>query len=220
MNWHELIGAEKEQPYFLQAMNYVQQARSQGVVVYPPVGEVFNAFRYTSADNVKVVILGQDPYHGPQQAHGLCFSVNSGIPQPPSLKNIFKELQNEYPDFQIPQDGTLTGWAEQGVLLLNNSLTVEQGNPGSHAHIGWEIFTDHVIQVINERLEHVVFMLWGSPAQTKCRCVDSQRHLILKASHPSPLSAYRTFFGCNHFKLCNEYLQQHGKTPIDWQRTV
>lgn len=217
MDWSELIGPEKQADYFKQVMAFVNQRRAEGAVVYPPKEDVFNAFKYTSFDNLKVVIIGQDPYHGPNQAHGLCFSVNKGIDVPPSLKNIYKELHSEYgEDFIIPNHGYLASWAEQGVFLLNNTLTVEQSKPQSHAKIGWSIFTDHVIQKINDYKENVVFMLWGSPAQQKCSCVDPSKHLILTASHPSPLSAYKTFFGCNHFRLCNEYLVAHGKTPINW----
>lgn len=218
LSWHDIIGDEKEQEYFKKILAYVQDRRKAGIEVYPPAPDVFNAFRFTNLDNLKVVIIGQDPYHGPNQAHGLCFSVNDGIPLPPSLKNIFQELKNEYgQDFNIPASGCLKSWAEQGVFLLNNTLTVERGAPQSHAKIGWDIFTDHVIQKINDNLEHVVFMLWGAPAQKKCKCVNTSKHLVLQTAHPSPLSAYRGFFGCNHFIMCNEYLRQNGKEIINWQ---
>ena len=164
-----------------------------------------------------MVIIGQDPYHEPGQAHGLCFSVQDNVRFPPSLVNIFKELSAEYPGYRIPATGSLINWAKQGVFLLNNVLTVEQGRANSHKDIGWHHFTDEVIRVINERLEGVVFMLWGSFAQKKCAFVDPERHCILRSVHPSPLSAHRGFFGCNHFRLANDYLVAHGKTPIDWQ---
>jgi uracil-DNA glycosylase len=218
ITWHDLIGEEKEAPYFKDILSYVNKRRELGVEVYPPSADVFNAFKYTSLDNLKVVIIGQDPYHGPNQAHGLCFSVNKGIPNPPSLRNIFQELKNEYGEkFIMPEHGCLSSWAQQGVFLLNNTLTVERGHPQSHANIGWDIFTEHVIKKINDNLDHIVFMLWGSPAQKKCKCVDENKHLILKTVHPSPLSAYRGFFGCQHFIKCNEYLEKNGKSPINWQ---
>lgn len=215
--WHDVIGEEKHKDYFTQILSYVNERR-KSVNVYPPKEDVFNAFTYTPFENLKVVIIGQDPYHGPNQAHGLCFSVKPGIPLPPSLKNIYQELKNEYGNnFQIPTHGYLEHWARQGVFMLNNTLTVEQGQPQSHANIGWDKFTDKVIEQINANTNGTVFMLWGSPAQKKCKRVDSSKHLILTAPHPSPLSAYRGFFGCNHFIKCNEYLKAQGKTTIDWQ---
>ena len=215
--WHDVIGSEKEQAYFAEVMRF-QKERRKAVQVFPPESEIFSAFRITPFSQVRVVIIGQDPYHGPGQANGLCFSVNPGIPVPPSLKNIYQELHEEYGDwFSVPSHGCLTSWAEQGVFLLNNTLTVEQGLPKSHFGKGWEIFTDHVIARINECTEHTVFMLWVSPAQTKGKNVDTSRHLVLKAPHPSPLSAYRGFFGCGHFRACNSYLESWGKTPIDWR---
>lgn len=216
-DWRDVIGAEKQQPYFKAALHHVQQARDAGIVVYPPQEDVFNAFKYTPFDKVKVVILGQDPYHGPGQAHGLCFSVKPGIKVPPSLVNMYKELAQDVPGFEIPQHGTLTKWAEQGVLLLNTVLTVEQGNAHSHAKIGWETFTDKVVQCISENLEGVVFLLWGSHAQRKGAVIDRNRHHVLAAPHPSPLSAHRGFFGCQHFSQANSLLTQMGKTPVEWQ---
>ncbi|WP_406545657.1 uracil-DNA glycosylase [Succinimonas sp.] len=217
LTWHDVIGSEKSQPYFAEVMRF-QKERRRAAQVFPPEREIFSAFSSTPFSQVKVVIIGQDPYHGPGQANGLCFSVNPGIPVPPSLKNIYLELREEYgPEFQIPSHGCLTSWARQGVFLLNNTLTVEQGRPKSHFGKGWEIFTDHVIARINECTEHTVFMLWGSPAQSKCRTVDTSRHLVLKAPHPSPLSAYRGFFGCGHFRACNAYLESWGRAPIDWR---
>lgn len=215
--WHEAIGAEKQQPYFRQILHTVRAEREAGRIIYPPANDVFNAFKATEFDHVSVVILGQDPYHGPHQAHGLSFSVQTGVAVPPSLVNIYKELAADIHGFHIPQHGYLQHWAEQGVLLLNTVLTVRAGAAHSHADLGWETFTDHVITALNEHREHIVFMLWGSHAQKKGAMIDRQRHLVLTAPHPSPLSAYRGFFGCRHFSQANAYLLAHGKTPIDWQ---
>lgn len=215
--WHQAIGKEKQQPYFQHILNVVRAERLAGKVIYPPAQDVFNAFKATEFDQVKVVILGQDPYHGPQQAHGLSFSVHKGVAIPPSLVNIYKELAEDIPGFQIPQHGYLQHWAEQGVLLLNTVLTVRAGHAHSHAQLGWETFTDQVISALNEGREHVVFMLWGSHAQKKGAMIDRIKHLVLTASHPSPLSAYRGFFGCKHFSQANAYLQAHAMSPIDWQ---
>lgn len=215
--WHEALGAEKEQPYFRHIIQNVRQEREAGKIIYPPAADVFNAFKATEFDQVKVVILGQDPYHGAGQAHGLAFSVRPDIQTPPSLANIYKELAEDIPDFQIPQHGNLQHWAEQGVLLLNTVLTVRAGQAHSHAPLGWERFTDRVISQINEHRDHVVFMLWGSHAQKKGAFIDRSRHLVLTASHPSPLSAYRGFFGCKHFSQANDYLLKNGMNAIDWQ---
>lgn len=217
MDWQALLGEEKQQPYFQQILTFVQAEREAGKTIYPPQQDVFNAFKYTTLADLKVVILGQDPYHGPNQAHGLCFSVQPGISPPPSLKNIYKELARDIADFTIPQHGCLQHWAEQGVLLLNTVLTVEQGQAHSHAKIGWETFTDKVIEQINRYTQGVVFLLWGSHAQKKGSIVDRQRHLVLSAPHPSPLSAHRGFLGCGHFSQANSYLQQQGKAAIDWR---
>ncbi|MDF2179511.1 uracil-DNA glycosylase [Aliiglaciecola sp. CAU 1673] len=195
----------------------VQRERESGKVIYPPKADVFNAFKYTPFEQVKLVILGQDPYHGPGQAHGLCFSVLPGVATPPSLVNMFKELKSDIPGFQIPQHGCLQKWAEQGVLLLNTVLTVEQGLAHSHAKFGWEQFTDRVIQLLNEAGQGIVFLLWGSHAQKKGAIIDGNKHFVLKAPHPSPLSAHRGFFGCGHFSKANELLVGQGKEPIDWQ---
>ena len=213
--WEDVLGTEKSQPYFLALQDKVAQARRQGVV-YPPSADVFNAFSFTPLDDVKVVILGQDPYHGPNQAHGLAFSVPQGVKIPPSLRNIHKELNNDIPEFSMPDSGDLTHWARQGVLLLNSVLTVEQGKAHSHAKFGWERFTDAVIQAISTHTENVVFLLWGSHAQKKGANIDEQRHLVLSAPHPSPLSAHRGFFGCRHFSQANNWLQSRNKTPINW----
>ena len=215
--WHDAIGSEKQQPYFQHILNSVRTEREAGISVYPPAHDVFNAFKATEFDHVNVVILGQDPYHGPNQAHGLSFSVREGVAIPPSLVNIYKELADDIPGFQIPQQGYLQHWAEQGVLLLNTVLTVRAGVAHSHAELGWETFTDRVIAALNQEREHIVFMLWGSHAQKKGAMIDRCKHLVLTAPHPSPLSAYRGFFGCKHFSQANAYLVAHGKTPIDWQ---
>ncbi len=215
--WHEAIGAEKQQAYFQHILNTVRTERINGTVIYPPVGDVFNAFKATEFKQVKAVILGQDPYHGVNQAHGLSFSVRHGVAIPPSLVNIYKELADDIDGFQIPNHGCLMPWAEQGVLLLNTVLTVRAGAAHSHADLGWETFTDCVIAALNEHREHVVFLLWGSHAQRKGAMINKQRHLVLSAPHPSPLSAYRGFFGCRHFSQTNAYLQEHGIAPIDWQ---
>ncbi|MCF7530156.1 uracil-DNA glycosylase [Neisseria sp. ZJ104] len=215
--WHEAIGNEKEQPYFQHIIQSVRQEREQGQIIYPPAADVFNAFKATEFSQVKVVILGQDPYHGAGQAHGLAFSVRPDIQIPPSLVNIYKELSDDIPGFQIPPHGCLQHWAEQGVLLLNTVLTVRAGAAHSHAPLGWEQFTDRVIARLNEQRQHLVFMLWGSHAQKKGAFIDRSRHLVLTAPHPSPLSAYRGFFGCKHFSQANRYLQQHGIAEINWQ---
>lgn len=217
LNWSDVIGAEKQQPYFLDTIAYVAAERAAGKEIYPPEHDVFNAFRYTPFEQVKVVILGQDPYHGPNQAHGLCFSVQPGIPTPPSLVNMYKELAQDIPGFQIPPHGYLKSWADQGVLLLNTVLTVERGQAHSHAKLGWETFTDRVIAAINEHRQGVVFLLWGAHAQKKGRIIDRQRHHVLTAPHPSPLSAHRGFLGCRHFSQTNQLLLQQHQSPIDWQ---
>ena len=217
LTWQQAIGAEKQQPYFMQLWQRVKQARQEGRAIYPPAADVFNAFVLTEFAAVKVVILGQDPYHGPGQAHGLAFSVQPGVDIPPSLRNIYQELRNDIPGFVIPQHGFLQRWAEQGVLLLNAVLTVQAGQAHSHANWGWETFTDRVVAQLNAHREGLVFMLWGSHAQKKGAMIDRERHLVLQAPHPSPLSASRGFFGCRHFSKANAWLQQRGQKPIDWQ---
>ncbi|MFD2167642.1 uracil-DNA glycosylase [Thalassotalea euphylliae] len=216
-SWTDLLAVEKQQPYFIDTLEYVEQRRSEGITVYPPKEEVFNAFRVPAFDQIKVVIIGQDPYHGPDQAHGLCFSVKPGIKPPPSLANMYKELAKDIDGFHIPEHGYLQGWAEQGVLLLNTVLTVEAGQAHSHKHLGWEQFTDRVIEKISEHSSGVVFLLWGSHAQKKGKSIDTQKHAVLTAPHPSPLSAHRGFFGCRHFSQTNDILVQQGKSPINWQ---
>ncbi|HGS4494088.1 TPA: uracil-DNA glycosylase [Vibrio cholerae] len=217
LTWHDVIGNEKQQAYFQQTLQFVESQRQAGKVIYPPAKDVFNAFRFTEFGDVKVVILGQDPYHGPNQAHGLCFSVLPGVKTPPSLVNIYKELAQDIPGFQIPSHGYLQSWAQQGVLLLNTVLTVEQGMAHSHANTGWETFTDRVIDALNQHRSGLVFLLWGSHAQKKGRMIDRQRHHVLMAPHPSPLSAHRGFLGCQHFSKTNQLLQAQGIAPIHWQ---
>ncbi|UJD90629.1 uracil-DNA glycosylase [Rahnella aquatilis] len=216
LTWHDVLGQEKEQPYFVDTLKFVAAERAAGKIIYPPQQDVFNAFRSTELADVKVVILGQDPYHGPNQAHGLSFSVRPGIPAPPSLVNIYKELMTDIPGFERPSHGYLQSWADQGVLLLNTVLTVEEGKAHSHAKLGWETFTDKVIAALNENREGVVFLLWGSHAQKKGNIIDRNRHHILKAPHPSPLSAHRGFLGCKHFSQANALLVAQGLAPIDW----
>ena len=200
--WSDLLAAEKQQAYFQDTLAYVDARRAEGVTVYPPKDEVFNAFRTPEFEQIKVVILGQDPYHGPDQAHGLCFSVKPGIKPPPSLANMYKELATDIDGFQIPEHGYLQPWAEQGVFLLNTVLTVEAGQAHSHKHLGWEQFTDRVISALSEHGQGIVFMLWGSHAQKKGKSIDTTKHHVLNGPHPSPLSAYRGFFGCRHFSRC------------------
>lgn len=215
-SWTEAIGAEKQQPYFQQILQFVHQERAAGKTIFPPQNEVFSAFSLTEFADVKVVILGQDPYHGFNQAHGLAFSVKPGIAPPPSLVNMYKELAADV-SFQIPTHGYLVDWAKQGVLLLNTVLTVEQGRAHSHANIGWETFTDKVIAQLNQHREKLVFLLWGSHAQKKGQFIDRSRHCVLTAPHPSPLSAHRGFLGCRHFSRANDYLREQGITEIAWQ---
>ena len=217
MNWEDVIGAEKQKPYFQTLIQRVEKARQSGKIVYPPREDVFNALKLTPFENVKVVILGQDPYHGPDQAHGLCFSVQHGMATPPSLKNIYKELARDIDGFSIPGHGDLTSWAQQGVLLLNTVLTVEQGNAHSHAKWGWETLTDQIIQAVSDHKQGVVFLLWGSHAQKKGKNIDKSKHYVLNAPHPSPLSAHRGFLGCGHFSKTNTLLREQSESGIIWQ---
>lgn len=214
-SWKEQLQSEFDKPYFSELTRFVRSEYSQRCI-YPPAKLIFNAFDLCPFDQVKVVILGQDPYHEPGQAHGLCFSVQTGVDFPPSLQNIFKEIRS---DLQIEPyaDGNLERWARQGVLLLNATLTVCAHQAGSHQHKGWEEFTDAVVHKLAEQREHLVFMLWGSYAQQKGAFISPEKHLILKAVHPSPLSAYRGFFGCRHFSQANRYLLDHQLTAIDWR---
>ena len=215
-DWKQALGNEFEQPYMQQLRSFLLEEKAAGKVIYPPGPLIFNAMNSTPLSKVKVVIIGQDPYHGPGQAHGLCFSVQPGVRPPPSLQNIFKEIQRDL-GYPIPAHGSLQSWADQGVLLLNAVLTVTQGQAGAHANRGWERFTSRIIDILNEQCEHLVFMLWGSYAQKKGQQIDGGRHQVLKSVHPSPLSAHRGFIGCGHFSAANEYLQAHGREPINWQ---
>jgi uracil-DNA glycosylase len=215
-SWKEVLHQEFSKPYFLQLVNFIRMERAAGKTIYPPGQLIFNAFNTTPFNRVKVVILGQDPYHGPGQAHGLSFSVPKGIIPPPSLNNIFKELQADI-GLPPPNHGNLTHWAEQGVLLLNASLTVRANEPMSHSNIGWAVFTDTVITKISALRKQVVFILWGKFAQEKQALVDETRHHLLKAAHPSPFSADKGFFGCRHFSKTNTYLVSQGIDPIDWK---
>lgn len=213
--WEAALANEFRQPYYRELYNTVRK-EYQTRTVYPPASDLFSAFHLTPLEQVKVVILGQDPYHEPGQAHGLCFSVKPGIEIPPSLQNIYQEIHDDL-GLPIPQTGYLVKWAEQGVLLLNTVLTVRAHAAFSHADIGWQNFTDRVISIVNEQDRPIVFMLWGRPAQKKKALLNNPKHLILEAPHPSPLSAYRGFFGCRHFSKANDFLQTHGVTPIDWR---
>ena len=213
-SWKALLQEEFDKPYFAELTDFVR-AEYKSYRIYPPGSQIFNAFNLCPFDKVKVVIIGQDPYHGPGQAHGLCFSVNDGVPFPPSLRNIFKEI-NADTGAPIPQSGNLTRWATQGVLLLNATLTVREHSAGSHQRRGWETFTDSVIRIISEQKSNVVFILWGAYAQSKASLIDSSRHLVLRSVHPSPLSAHAGFFGNHHFSLANDYLVRNGLTSIDW----
>ena len=215
-SWQSDLNAEFEKPYMKSLKQFLRAEKDQNKIIYPHSSNWFHALEATPLDSVKVVILGQDPYHQSGQAHGLCFSVLPGVKTPPSLANIYKELQTDL-DIAPVSHGYLERWAKQGVLLLNAVLTVEDSKPNAHQGKGWETFTDKVIATVNERCEHVVFMLWGSYAQKKGVVINTERHLVLKAPHPSPLSAHRGFLGCRHFSQANHYLQQHGKQPVDWR---
>lgn len=215
-SWLAYLAPEFELPYMQQLKQFLLQQKQLGKIIYPDSKNIFNAFNSTPLDAVKVVILGQDPYHGPHQAHGLCFSVQPGVQAPPSLQNMFKEIARDL-QLPVPNHGCLQSWANQGVLLLNATLTVEKAKAGSHQEQGWERFTDRAIQLVSEKCENVVFLLWGSYAQKKAQLIDGKKHLILRAPHPSPLSAYRGFIGCGHFSQANHYLTQRGQAPIDWR---
>ena len=214
-SWLEALSAECQKPYMHTLHTFLTTRKKEGAEVYPQAENVFNAFNKTPFSAVKIVILGQDPYHNPGQAHGLSFSVPQGVPIPPSLKNIYREI-TETCGGSVPNHGNLNAWAEQGVLLLNAVLTVEKNTPGAHRNKGWEKFTDHVIEVLNKQGEGIVFMLWGTYARSKKKLIDCNKHLVLEAPHPSPLSAYRGFFGCEHFKKANIYLKTQQKEPITW----
>ncbi|MDV7105210.1 uracil-DNA glycosylase [Vibrio sp. TH_r3] len=217
VTWQSLIEQEKQKPYLKQTLEFIQSERDNGKEIYPADADVFSAFQLTQLTDVKVVIIGQDPYHGPNQAHGLSFSVLPGIKIPPSLANIYKELSQDIEGFEAPKHGYLKHWAEQGVLLINTVLTVERGKAHSHSKTGWESFTDIIISLIDEHCQDVVFLLWGTHAQNKGKKIDRSKHYILTAPHPSPLSAYRGFFGCQHFSKTNQILLDTKRQPIDWQ---
>ncbi len=214
-SWLAVVGDEFNQPYMKKLKQFLQAEKQAGKTIFPPGKQIFNALNTTPFDKVRVVILGQDPYHGPGQAHGLCFSVQPGVPAPPSLLNIFKEIEKDL-GLPTPSHGCLLSWAEQGVLLLNATLTVEQGRAGSHQGKGWEEFTDSIIAALNSKRENLVFLLWGSYAQKKGQIIDASKHLVLKSPHPSPLSAHRGFLGNQHFSKANRYLTEKGFKAIDW----
>lgn len=215
-SWKKRLVSEFEKPYMLELKDFLKGEYQSGKTIYPKKSEYFEAFKHTPFDEVKVVILGQDPYHGPGQAHGLCFSVKPGVKTPPSLVNIYKELATDMA-VKNGDHGYLESWAKQGVLLLNSVMTVEKGQAASHRNKGWEVFTDRVIEVLNQRTKPVVFMLWGSYAQKKAAFVDREKHLVLSGPHPSPLSAHRGFFGCRHFSKANQFLIENQQSPIDWE---
>ena len=214
-SWDEKLKDEFTKEYYLQLREFLKQEYSTRVI-YPDMHDIFNALKATAYEDVKVVILGQDPYHEPGQAHGMCFSVKPGVPVPPSLQNMYKEIAAEYPGWPIPEDGYLQKWAEQGVLLLNAVLTVREHAANSHRGKGWEILTDRVIELLNDREDPVIFLLWGRNAREKASLITNPRHSVLQAAHPSPLSAHSGFFGCGHFRQANDLLRQYGKKPIRW----
>lgn len=214
-DWHKYLKEEFQKEYMQKLDAFLYSEQKMGKRIFPQQKDIFNSLKYTALKDVKVVIVGQDPYHGEGQAHGLSFSVQKGVKIPPSLLNIYKEIQKEF-DSSIPKNGYLKSWAQQGVLLLNTVLTVEATRPGSHQKKGWEQFTDKVIDILNKKSYNIVFILWGSHAQKKGKDIDNSKHLVLKGPHPSPLSAYRGFFGCDHFTKTNEYLERNMTIPIDW----
>ncbi len=214
-SWDILLKDEFQKPYYLNLRKFlVEEYKTQ--TIYPNMNDIFNSLKYTDYKDVKVVVLGQDPYHQPNQAHGLCFSVKKGVNPPPSLQNMYKEIHAEY-GYPIPNHGELTYWAEQGVLMMNTVLTVRESQPNSHKGKGWEIFTDNVISLLNQRPEPMVFLLWGANARAKTKIITNPAHLVLESAHPSPLSAYNGFFGNGHFKKANEFLKKNNMTEIDWQ---
>jgi uracil-DNA glycosylase len=214
-DWSQQLDFIFKQDYYQQLLKFLEYESTRNKIIYPPKDQIFNAFDLSSFDNTKVVILGQDPYHNEGQAHGLSFSVPEGVSIPPSLRNIYQELESDL-NIKPSKNGNLTHWATQGVLLLNSVLTVEKNSPGSHAKSGWVDFTDTVIDVLNEQKQNLVFLLWGTYAQQKAELIDQNKHLVLTAAHPSPFSAHKGFFGCKHFSQSNEYLKIHNQQPIDW----
>ncbi|PMH10822.1 uracil-DNA glycosylase [Vibrio splendidus] len=215
--WESIINDEREKAYFQSVLAFVEQQRNSGKTIYPPQEQVFSAFDMTPFESVRVVVLGQDPYHGVSQAHGLAFSVLPGVKIPPSLRNMYKELAQDIEGFEIPSHGYLDSWASQGVLMLNTVLTVEEAKAHSHAKCGWETFTDAIIAELNQRSEPIIFLLWGAHAQKKGQAIDADKHHVLTAPHPSPLSAHRGFFGCQHFSTTNKLLSSMDQQPIDWR---
>ncbi|MEZ8346642.1 uracil-DNA glycosylase [Vibrio splendidus] len=216
-SWESIINDERDKAYFQSVLAFVEQQRNSGKTIYPPQEQVFSAFDMTPFESVRVVILGQDPYHGAKQAHGLAFSVLPGVKIPPSLRNMYKELAQDIEGFEIPSHGYLDTWASQGVLMLNTVLTVEEAKAHSHAKCGWETFTDTIIAELNQRSEPIIFLLWGAHAQKKGQAIDADKHHVLTAPHPSPLSAHRGFFGCQHFSTTNKLLSSMDQQPIDWR---
>ncbi|MEZ8126846.1 uracil-DNA glycosylase [Vibrio splendidus] len=216
-SWESIINDERDKEYFQSVLAFVEQQRNSGKTIYPPQEQVFSAFDMTPFESVRVVILGQDPYHGAKQAHGLAFSVLPGVKIPPSLRNMYKELAQDIDGFEIPSHGYLDTWASQGVLMLNTVLTVEEAKAHSHAKCGWETFTDAIIAELNQRSEPIIFLLWGAHAQKKGQAIDADKHHVLTAPHPSPLSAHRGFFGCQHFSTTNKLLSSMDQKPIDWR---
>ncbi|OMO32977.1 uracil-DNA glycosylase [Vibrio sp. 10N.222.47.A9] len=216
-SWESIINDERDKEYFQNVLAFVEQQRNSGKTIYPPQEQVFSAFDMTPFESVRVVILGQDPYHGANQAHGLAFSVLPGVKIPPSLRNMYKELAQDIDGFEIPSHGYLDTWASQGVLMLNTVLTVEEAKAHSHAKCGWETFTDTIIAELNQRSEPIIFLLWGAHAQKKGQAIDADKHHVLTAPHPSPLSAHRGFFGCQHFSTTNKLLSSMDQQPIDWR---
>lgn len=217
LNWKFFLSTEKNNPYFKKILNTLQKKRKSGIIIYPKTSDIFNVFRFTNFESIKVVIIGQDPYPSPNHAHGLAFSIPFGIQLTPSLKNIYKELKFDIPNFIIPQHGCLYAWAQEGVFLLNSILTVEKGKSGSHFNIGWEYFTNKVINILNIYKENLVFLLWGNYAKKKIKIINSKKHYILTSTHPSPMSAKYGFLGCRHFSQTNEFLAKKNKKIINWQ---
>ena len=216
--WQQALGEEKKKTYFKTLIQFIQTQKNQGKIIYPPTNDIFNAFKLTPLQNVKVVILGQDPYHGEGQAHGLSFSVPNNTPIPPSLNNIYKAIRHDLQCDFSPKHGNLTAWAEAGVLLLNTVLTVNAGQPQSHQSLGWQSFTDTVFRVLASQQRPMVYLLWGSSARKKASLIQHPQHLVCQAPHPSPLSAHRGFLTCKHFSLCNDWLERHGQAPIPWTK--
>lgn len=215
-DWKFFIESQMKKDYFIELKKHLEKRKNEGALIYPKEEDIFNAYKISAPNDIKVVIIGQDPYHGKGQAHGLSFSVEKGVKIPPSLRNMYKELENSIEGFKAPSHGSLIEWSKQGVFLLNNVLTVEDSSPDCHKGLGWENFTNETIKYIDEHCENIVFVLWGGNARKKAKMLNKDKHLILESAHPSPLSAYRGFFGCNHFNKINKYLIEKNKSPIEW----